>query len=256
MALIECRFFSRTLGNTATLAAIVPERARPPHRVLWLMHGLGDDHTAWTRMTNLERHLAGRDDDARGLAVVMPAVGRSFYTDMQRGLRYWTYIADELPAVAAHLFPLSAARDDNFLAGQSMGGYGAIKLALRRPDRFAAAASLSGALDVAAVYRHHTDHFERQELANIFGSELAIHASDNDLFHLAAKLAAAADSSPRPRLWLACGKSDFLALHSRRFDEHLTELGLEHEYHEHADRDHSWAYWDEQVPAILDWLVG
>jgi len=251
MALVHCHFKSETLAMGTSLCAILP-RTPGPHRTLWLLHGLSDDHTTWTRRTALERHVNGRQ-----LAVVMPRVDRSFYTDMQRGLKYWTFISEELPAIARSMFQLSDARDDNFVAGLSMGGYGALKLALTHPDRYAAAASLSGALDVAAVHRHHTDHFERHELTNIFGSPEAIDGSGNDLFHLASDLAASDSADrPRPRLWLCCGKSDFLLLHSRRFAEHLRDLGLDCALAEHTGRDHDWAYWDEQLPRLLDWIDG
>jgi S-formylglutathione hydrolase FrmB len=251
MALVHCDFKSEALAMGTSLRAILP-RSPGPHRTLWLLHALGDDHTACTRHTALERHVNGRS-----LAVVMPRVDRSFYTDMQRGLKYWTFLSDELPRIARSMFQLSEDRADNFVAGLSMGGYGALKLALTHPDRYAAAASLSGALDVAAVCRHHTDYFERHELANIFGSSEAIEGSGNDLFHLAAELAASDPAErPRPRLGLSCGSDDFLLRHSRRFAEHLRDVGLDCEFVEHAGRGHDWAYWDEQLPGLLDSLDG
>lgn len=92
------------------------------HPTLYLLHGLSDDHTIWLRRTSIERYVA-----SMGLAVVMPAVHRSFYTDMDKGYRYWTFISEELPALARSFFPLSDKREDNFAAGLSMGGYGAFK---------------------------------------------------------------------------------------------------------------------------------
>jgi len=130
MALIHCDFFSEALGLSTSMCVILPEPARGqigmpgserqpsgPHPVLWLLHGLSDDHTIWQRRTSIERYVA-----ERGLAVVMPAVARSFYTDMAHGLPYWTFISEELPAAARSFFPLSPAREDNFVAGLSMGG--------------------------------------------------------------------------------------------------------------------------------------
>ena len=87
------------------------------------------------------------------LAVVMPAVHLSFYTDMAYGGKYWQFISEEVPAVVRDMFPLSSEREDNFVAGLSMGGYGAFKLALTYPERYAAAASLSGAVDISEVVK-------------------------------------------------------------------------------------------------------
>ena len=114
--------------------------------LLYLLHGLSDDHTAWVRYTSIERYA-----DAYGLAVVMPQVHRSFYTDQAHGGAFWTFLAEELPELVQRFFVVSARREDTFVAGLSMGGYGALRWALRRPGRFAAAASLSGALDVDAL---------------------------------------------------------------------------------------------------------
>lgn len=154
MALIHCDFFSEVLGLNTSACVVLPQpsgplqwASAPPARrypVLWLLHGLSDDHTIWQRRTSIERYV-----DPMGLAVVMPGVHRSWYTDMAAGNRYWTFVSEELPGIMRSLFPISERRDDNFVAGLSMGGYGAFKLALRHPERFAAAASLSGALSIA-----------------------------------------------------------------------------------------------------------
>ncbi len=114
--------------------------------MLYLLHGMSDDHTAWLRYTSIERYAA-----RHGLAVVMPAVGRSFYANEAHGHPYWDFLSEELPAVVGRFLRVSDRREDTFVAGLSMGGYGAFKWALRQPERFAAAASLSGALDVVAL---------------------------------------------------------------------------------------------------------
>ena len=99
-----------------------------------------------------ERYVEGLN-----LAVIMPAVQNSFYTDMVHGGKFLTFLTEELPAMLHDLFPLSTERADTFVAGLSMGGYGAFKLALTRPDLYAAAASLSGALDIREVVKGHGD---------------------------------------------------------------------------------------------------
>ena len=133
MALIQCVFFSDVLGMSHSMNVILPQKAKGivgmksrasegKHPTILLLHGLTDDHTVWCRRTSIERYVSDM-----GLAVIMPAVHRSFYTDIQNAGQYWTFISEELPVIARRFFPLSARRENNFVAGLSMGGYGAFK---------------------------------------------------------------------------------------------------------------------------------
>ena len=110
-------------------------------KVVWLLHGMGDDYTGWLRYSNLERYAL-----ARGIAVVCPSVhAQCFYSNMTKGLAYYDYIADELPAFMKETFPqFSQKREDNYVAGLSMGGYGALKFGLSRPDQYCRIGCLSG----------------------------------------------------------------------------------------------------------------
>ncbi len=247
MALLHCNFYSQVLRVAASMDVILPERAclagaRVP--VLYLLHGLSDDHTIWQRRTSIERYA-----EARQIAVVMPAVGRSFYTDMAAGPAYWTYVSEEIPALASALFPLSDQRRDCCVAGLSMGGYGALKLGLRCPGRFAAAASLSGAVDVVRLARLATGP-DAAEYGRRFGPPEALAGSANDLFHLAAESARLAE---RPALYLCCGRDDALYEDNRRFCDHLRGLGLEFVWEE-GPGGHDWGYWDQQIQRVLAWL--
>lgn len=109
------------------------------------MPGCGN---VWTRYTAIERYA-----DELGLAVVMPQVHRSFYTDQALGGRYRTWIEQELPELVHRFFRVSDDPAETFVAGSSMGGYGTLGWALGDPGRFGAAASLSGALDIAGLVR-------------------------------------------------------------------------------------------------------
>ncbi len=262
MALIQCDFHSDVLELACSMNVILPQRtttsqigligkarqARDPdfpgHPTLWLLHGMSDDHTIWLRRTSIERYVA-----PRGWAVVMPAVHRSYYTDMHHGGKYWTFVSEELPALARSFFCLSDRREDNFVAGLSMGGYGALKLALTHPDRYAAAASLSGALDVHTIAMHMPDR--AAELHRIFGESGRIRGSDNDLFTLAERLAAS--DADRPRLYMACGTEDFFHSDNRRFRDHLRKLDIELTWEE-APGNHEWGFWDASIQRVLAWL--
>ena len=166
------------------------------------------------------------------------------------GGRYWTFISEELPAIARSFFPLSDKREDNFVAGLSMGGYGAFKLALRFPEKFAAAASLSGALDICSQAEKLDRSWER-ELTDIFGDLTSLEGSPNDLFHLAKKVVKTQCGCPKLYQW--CGTEDFLYQDNVRFREHAEKLKLPLLYEE-CPGDHNWECWDRQIQRVLEWL--
>jgi S-formylglutathione hydrolase FrmB len=258
MALIDCKFFSETLGMSSSMRVILPEttqarigdvgvsRARQAafqgHPTLYLLHGMSDDETIWTRSTSVERYAA-----ALGLAVVMPNVHRSFYSNMLHGYRYWDFVSQELLEKARSFFPLSSARQDNFVAGLSMGGHGAFKLALRMPETFSAAASLSGVADATEFRESRALDYQL-----IFGGSGPERGSEHDLFHLATLLAAS--SGPRPRLYQCCGTEDFLLAQNHALRAHLQPLGFDYLYEE-GPGNHDWAYWDQSIQRVLKWLL-
>jgi S-formylglutathione hydrolase FrmB len=179
----------------------------------------------------------------------MPAAHRSFYTDMHYGGKYWTYIGEELPLLLREIFPFSPERRDNFAAGLSMGGYGAIKLALSHPDRYAAAASLSGAMDILSSYKD-GDTAWQAEIRSIFGDMNSFDNSPDDLYSLARKTSG---SMEKPRLYQICGTEDFLYQDNVRFRNFIQPLGYEYTYEE-SPGDHSWDYWDEKIKKVLAWI--
>ncbi|KIL51846.1 alpha/beta hydrolase [Jeotgalibacillus soli] len=248
MALIQCNYFSEVLGLSTSMTVILPQQTKNQigmknvkykdrHPSLFLLHGLSDDDTIWLRRTSIERYVA-----SLGIAVVMPQVHRSFYTDMAYGNRYWTFLSEELPEVARSFFPLSDAREDNFVAGLSMGGYGAMKWALRRPEQFAAAASLSGVMDIADFAKRapYDDHL-------IFGDQ-QVTGTENDLFWLIDQA-----TMQRPKLYQACGTEDFLYEQNVRFHKACQEKGIDLMFEEEAG-DHNWDYWDKKIQDVLAWL--
>jgi S-formylglutathione hydrolase FrmB len=211
--------------------------------VLYLLHGLSDDATAWTRYTSIERYV-----EPLGLAVVMPQVARSFYLDQAHGGRYWEHLSQEVPAGVESFFRVSGRRDDTFVAGLSMGGYGAVKWALHQPERFAAAASLSGALDLAA--RQGSGGL-RPDLADAAVGDRQVAGSDDDLLALLERRVMA--GAQLPALYVSCGTEDDLLHESQRFLDTADRLGVD------VTRDlgpgaHAWSYWDRQVQRVLDWL--
>jgi len=256
MILTEVNFFSETLTLGCTMHVLLPQRTladaqkkpRKKFRTLYLLHGHSDDHTAWQRWTSIERYVEGLN-----LAVVMPAVHLSFYNDMAHGGKYWQFISEEVPAVVRDVFPLSSDRKDNYLAGLSMGGYGAFKLALTHPERYAAAASLSGALDIRAVTSPRRDRDNRiwlAEMRTVFGDLSKVPGSKHDLFTLTKK---AAKGRVKPRLYQCCGTEDHLYADNIRFRDIVSKLPLDLTYEE-GPGEHNWAYWDKMIQNVLAWM--
>jgi putative tributyrin esterase len=247
VAFLTCDFFSDALQVGTSMSVVLPQAteaqigvAGGPHvadpPVLYLLHGLSDDHTAWHRYTSI-----GRYAEAAGLAVVMPAVHRSFYADERRGHRYWEFVSEELPSVVRSFFRVTHDPASTYVAGLSMGGYGAVRLALSHPERYAAAASMSGALDIVRAMADPT----RAELSGrIFADAVA---ADEDLFFLLEHAIAV------PPLHLSCGTDDPLLDHTTGFAEAAAAAGHDVTL-ELRPGAHEWAFWDQEVQRVIEWL--
>ena len=257
MAFCELRYHSDALGRAVSVNVILPENAKTligmntgagdTYKTLYLLHGLSDDHTIWERRTSIERYAT-----ERGIAVVMPNGGRSWYTDMANGARYFIFITEELPSVCRGFFRgMSDKREDNMIGGLSMGGYGAVKAALTHPESFGACICLSGALDISS-FKHHSV----QEWRAIFGYDLQsaaeLRGTHHDVYTLAEENAKS--GKPFPKLYMWCGDGDYLLENSIRFDSLLTSLGVEHRY-EQSEGDHSWRWWDMHIQDGLDYVL-
>jgi putative tributyrin esterase len=251
MAHLRVDFFSDALALSTSMTVILPQQtstqigmsgqlAEGPPPVLYLLHGLSDDDTTWLRRTSIERYAA-----PLGLAVVMPQVHRSFYADETYGMKFWTYLSDELPRVVRGFFRVSPKPAETFVAGLSMGGYGAMKWALRQPERFAAAASFSGALDLAYIQEYDLRPHIRALTARVFAGRTVPH-SDEDLFHLIRT----ADRSRLPALTVRCGTEDVLMAQNERFVATCRQRGVPVDA-AFGPGAHEWGYWDEQIEAWI-----
>lgn len=261
MAFLELHFRSDVLHLSVSVNVILPENAKKqtdgdePFKTLFLLHGLSDDHTTWMRQTSIERYA-----NEYGIAVVMPAGDRSWYTDTADGAHYLTYIGEELPNVCrAYFRGMSDRREDTLIAGLSMGGYGAVKTALTYPDRFGGAASLSGALDVVTRTRRGAEQGQdvSAEWQGIFGFHVQgaddLVGGAGDLFALTRKRRA--EGAPFPKLFLWCGTEDRLIEDSRNYHALLEELKVPHDYRE-SEGNHSWKWWDLHIQDALKSLLG
>ena len=255
MAHMRCDFFSETLGLSTSMTVILPQGTtrqigmtggeRDGTPVLYLLHGLSDDDTIWTRRTSIERYAA-----PLGLAVVMPQVHQSFYSNEVHGLPFWSFLTEELPRLVSQFFNVSTRREDTFVAGLSMGGYGAMKWALREPWRFGAAASLSGAVAVS----HPSEQAKRNDpqfaalMQRVFGDGPTDGTTD-DVLHLMSR----ADPENLPPLYVACGTDDFLYPSNLALIDAATANGVPLTL-DLGPGDHDWDYWDAKIQDVLAWL--
>lgn len=235
MAFCTVQFFSPALQKACSMNVILPDRqaGAGPFPVFYLLHGLSDDHTIWARRTSIERYVEGLP-----LIVVMPDGGRSFYCDAVEGPAYETHIVQDVIGFVERFLNAIPAREGRVIGGLSMGGYGAIKLALKFPHLFCSAVSHSGPL--AFTRREELN----PEFRRIFGS--SYRGGKDCLFRLAETV----DRALLPAIRIDCGVGDGLLGENHDFRKHLTTLNIPHEYEEFSGA-HAWAYWDLHVQEAI-----
>ena len=244
MAWIQAGFFSETLGMSVQCNVILPVReeenkaAKRP--VLWLLHGARGNCDDWIRYTSIERYAT-----ARGLAVVMPSAHMSSYMNMAHGGRFYDYIAKELPRRMRVYFPLSDKRKENFIAGLSMGGRGALMIGLANPRKYARIGCLSAGFDIP-------DNASYQDAVIDAGKPLPAYADtrNNARNILESRM-------PRPVIYHAVGSNDdsFLpvAREVRAFFEDMEGNPFRYVYEE-SPGSHDWAFWDKAIERFISLL--
>ncbi len=241
MTLCALHWFSRALDRMTAATLIVPDTIPGPFPVFYLLHGLSDDHTAWTRQTSIERYA-----EDYPFIIVMPEGGRSYYTNAPQGEAYETAIIRDLIPYIDRTFQTDARREARVVGGLSMGGYGALRFALRHPDLFCSAVSHS--CSRALTWAHEPAPPE-PKFTRVFGFDPS--GGPNDLFALAERI----DRPLLPALCIDCGTEDALLAGNRRFHRHLETLDIPHEYAEYAG-GHTWDYWDQRIQEALRFHAG
>lgn len=239
MAFATIHYSSRALSKQSTFHAILPEGANlaPPWAVFYLLHGLSDDHTIWTRRTSIERYVGGLP-----LVVIMPDGGRGWYTNAAEGFKYEDDLIQDIVGFVDRTFPVKAEKSGRAIGGLSMGGYGAVKLGLKHPGLFGSINSHSGAV---GIFRD--EERTRQlspEFQRIFGEDGR--GGPEDPFTIVEQM----DHGLIPPMRLDCGTDDFLLEQNRSFHAHLDGLHIPHEYEEFPG-GHTWDYWDTHVQEAI-----
>ena len=264
MAFLTCHLFSHVLaGNIAFNIFFPTPSSGDPIRyetlredygydrglpVAYLLHGMYGDADSWLRFSNIDRYAQDRR-----CAVVTCSAGNHFYQNMRHGADYETFFTQELPAYICALFPVSSRREDTFIGGFSMGGYGAWHLALAAPERYSRAASMSGALDLVSLYRDQRNipspsafHWEA-----IFEDPDALEGSRSDLF---AQYRSCVRNGCVPALYQACGTEDFLYRMNLSVRNRLLAEKADLTWRE-GPGGHDWTFWDMEIQHVLDWFL-
>lgn len=214
--------------------------------VLYVLHGAFGDYSDWIRLTGIERYA----QDYK-IALVMASVDNSFYQDMYKGSNYFTYMTEEVPQYVERLFPVSTSRENTFIAGLSMGGYGALHIAFAKPEKYSAAISLSGAIDIVEEIKD-TQDFAPFRWESIFKDPNSVKDSDADIFYQIKKLKK--ENKPLPKVFQSCGTEDFLYKMNKNGFQKMKDLGVDVTYEE-MPGIHDWDYWDAGIRRALSWLA-
>ena len=238
------------------VAVLIPENTRMEqfqnkrkepvkYQTLYLLHGFSGDYTAYLRTSNIERYA-----DEHQIMVVMPSAYNSAYTDMKYGLDYFTYISEELMHFIEMNFPSSPRREDRFVAGMSMGGYGAYKLGLSCPEKFCAVGGVAGSYH--AEYRYQGKVTTVSTLCEgLYGDPPQITPKIHDVFTLLKKLKE--EGKEIPRLYTCCGFEDRRYQDSVDLKEFADANGIPLVF-EYGHGKHDAVFFDEYIQKILDWM--
>lgn len=246
MQSIQFEFLSECMNMRTNFNMFLPEffEIKDNIPVLYLLHGLTGNCDDWKTMANAKGICSQYN-----IAVIMPSAANSFYTNMLYGPKYFEYIANELPSYIKKLFPL--LQDKWHIAGLSMGGYGAFKIAMHYPERFISAGSFSGCLDLQAMIDRKKHPEINQALKACIGESLQTPKKD-DLFYLAKSMQIS--QNPNLAMYMYCGEQDFLYDDNEKFYQiNNSILNLE----KHTEPGgHEWRLWEKHLKMYLQKVFG
>lgn len=261
MAFIQMNMFSESLMRTVPVNVILPvdkvlapgEKGRGdrPYKTLYLLHGIFGNYPDWVVGTRIQRYANEKD-----LVVIMPSGENSFYVDQPKGHNYYgQYVGQELVEVTRRMFPLSRDREDTFIGGLSMGGYGAVRNGLKYHDTFGYIVCLSGALETEHMPTRTNDEtvfFRRRDYAeSCFGDLNQLIGSDKDPKALVNQILE--QKGQMPKFYVACGDRDVLLPDSQDFVDFLKEKDVDVTF-EVGPGDHEWDFWDTYIKKAIAWL--
>lgn len=262
MAFFQVNFYSKALKRLVSLNALVPvdtfevpgqeKVERGPMKSLYLLHGYSGNHLDWISGSTIQEISL-----MHNLAVFMPSGENHFYLDdTDKGQLYAEFVGQELLEFTRNVFPISAKREDTFIGGLSMGGYGALRNGLKYSHNFSGIIALSSALitkNIAGISRDFKDPIaDYNYYRSVFGDLNGLLGSDKDPEALI--LGLVRDHAVIPRIYMACGTEDFLLRENRDYHAYLTSQGVEHTYVE-GPGAHEWKFWNEYIEQAVKWML-
>jgi putative tributyrin esterase len=262
MAFLQVNFFSKSLKRLVTFNAFVPLETfevpgqekveRGPMKVLHLLHGYTGNHTDWACGSRIQE-LSQRYN----IAVFMPSGENNFYLDdTDKGELHGEFVGNELVEFTRKMFPISNKREDTFIGGLSMGGYGAIRNGLKYSHNFGRIIALSSALiayNIAGIPKDFKDGVaDYKYYSRVFGDLDTLLGSDREPEGLVHQLKS--KKADIPMIYMACGTEDFLLNENRRYHNFLVSENIEHAYVE-GPGVHDWNFWNEYIEKALEWTI-
>ncbi|WP_125767624.1 alpha/beta hydrolase [Lapidilactobacillus wuchangensis] len=239
MAISHLEFFAESLGMRTRVNVVLPEHPAEDLSVLLLLHGLSDDENVWLEQTKLAAYASNKQ-----VAIIMPRVDRSYYTNEVNGSHYFDYLT-ELLQRCRQWFNLTIKPSRTFVAGVSMGGFGALKVALNQPEEFSKAYLLSAMVDIQASWRAHPDRDAWYR--SLFGSPAALQGTENDLTGLIKHWSAAIR---RPAIMQICGDHDPFYEINQQLHQDLLANQFDNDL-EIVPGAHEWRVWDSAIQTVL-----
>ncbi len=253
MASIKMDMFSDNLLQTVSVDIYLPYdredyKAEGADAVIYLLHGMKGTSSSWFNLTAAQRYA--RENN---LVLICPQAHNSFYADNYFGENYFTFISEELPKKLHKLYNFPKEREKTFIAGLSMGGYGAMLLGLGRPDLFAACATFSGAVGITQTeYINKDDPFAKRYLRPILGMDYK-QRQELDVAYLAKKISELSKEK-QPRILSTCGTEDFLYKPNIAFKNYMQTLPVDFTYMEWPG-EHDWYFWDKSLILAIDFFL-
>lgn len=261
MAILQVTLFSRSLMRTVPVTVILPADKMPnmgdpigeerEYPTLYLLHGIIGSTLDWLSGTRIERWAMEHD-----LCVVMPSGDNAFYVDrLASNNMYGQFVGEELVDLTRRMFPLSRKREDTFIGGLSMGGFGALRNGLKYNKTFGAICALSAAIEVEGYAKRDNSHSiffqNRAYVEECFGDVDKVVESDKNPKYLVKKIA----ESDRdfPDIYMCCGLDDMLLGANQDFSDYLDEYDVKHTF-ETGPGAHEWDFWDTYIKKIIEWL--
>lgn len=241
MTWINVSFRSKMLNMPVEAEVLAPQRKGGNFKVLLLLHGANNDRTEWLLKSQIF-------DMVKTLPVLvfMPSAKNSFYVNTANGYRYMDYVTKEIPEFIRSHFRVSEDCGDWLIAGESMGGYGALVCGLNCPQRFGNIAAFSGALDIMSEKTNQPGIDKKL----LFGNDMQqVMESNYNLYTYCHKV----PENMRPRIFQCCGQQDgFLEMNRDFYDEIKNEYEVC--YLEEAG-EHNFTYWNRMLPKMLQWFL-